>query len=132
MPDLPTSDGAVTLSMPATSAHLRLARLVASGVASLSDLDFDTMEDLRIAVDELCSLLLEAADVGSHLELRYHVGDDVVGVEGWVSVAAGASTDVPELSRQILETVIDRYDVTTGDGRMSFSLVRSLSTSAIR
>ncbi|MCG0217843.1 hypothetical protein L4444_00155, partial [Pseudomonas aeruginosa] len=65
--------GTVTLIVPATSAHLRLARLVVSGVASLADLDFDTIEDLRIAVDELCALLLEQAPAGSELTLRYGV-----------------------------------------------------------
>jgi serine/threonine-protein kinase RsbW len=128
MPDKPNLDGAVTLTMPATSPHLRLARLVASGVASLSDVDFDTIEDLRIAVDELCTLLLDAADDGAHLHLSYHVGDGVVGVDGSVPVPDGTPLELPELTRTILETVIDRYDVATEEGRLSFSLVRSLPT----
>jgi len=132
MPDNPTDDSAVTLSMPATSPHLRLARLVASGVASLSDVDFDTIEDLRIAVDELCTLLLEAARPGAHLQLSYRVADGVVGVDGSVPVAADVEPEVPELTRQILETVIDRYDVVHEQGRLSFSLVRSLPTTVDR
>jgi len=118
----------VTLIVPATTAHLRLARLIASGVASLSDLDFDTIEDLRIAVDELCAVLLEQARPQAHLRLRYRVREgSTVEVEGDVDAGRDGAPDVPELTRQILSAVIDRYDIGAEGGRLTFSLARSLS-----
>ena len=54
--------GRVELSLPPDSRYMRLARLMASGVASTCGLPLEEVEDFRIAVDELCSTLIEMGD----------------------------------------------------------------------
>jgi anti-sigma regulatory factor (Ser/Thr protein kinase) len=46
-------DEPVRLILPAGTRYLRVARLVASSLATMAGADLDGVEDLRIAVDEL-------------------------------------------------------------------------------
>ena len=55
-------DGVVRLELPVESQYIRVARLVASGLGATAGLDVDAVDDLRIAVDELCAALFEVGD----------------------------------------------------------------------
>jgi serine/threonine-protein kinase RsbW len=52
------SDSIVELRVPASSAFVAVLRSVTAGLAARCDLTLDEIEDLRIAVDEACALLL--------------------------------------------------------------------------
>jgi len=64
----PPSDR-VELRVPADPAYLAVVRTAAAGLAARLDLTLDEIEDLRIAVDEACALLLDH---------RSHAGRDLV------------------------------------------------------
>src|ERR687895_1148119 len=76
--------GDVRLVVPASPEYLRLVRLTAAGMASRLGFTFDEVEDLRIAVDELCFHLLgESDDVipsdeGRTMDLVYSAGGDCI------------------------------------------------------
>ena len=53
-----TKEAEVRLSIPASPEFLRLARLAAAGLASRMGFTYDEVEDLRIAIDELCFSLV--------------------------------------------------------------------------
>src|SRR4051812_8482095 len=57
----------VQLVIPASSRFLRTARLVAADAAGRAGCDVEEIEDFRIAVDELCHLLMTATDHFVHL-----------------------------------------------------------------
>lgn len=48
----------VQLTVPADPAYVAVVRTAAAGLAARADLTLDRIEDLRIAVDEACALLL--------------------------------------------------------------------------
>jgi serine/threonine-protein kinase RsbW len=48
----------VQLDVPADPAYVAVVRTAAAGLAARADLTLDRIEDLRIAVDEACALLL--------------------------------------------------------------------------
>lgn len=48
----------VQLDVPANPAYVAVVRTAAAGLAARADLTLDRIEDLRIAVDEACTLLL--------------------------------------------------------------------------
>jgi len=94
-------NGPVELTVPARSEHLRVLRLVTASVASSLELDIDQLDDLRIAVDELCSLLIEHAPPEAVLRLtlvgrlrRLEAAGSIVG--------GGASAPVDPISKLIL------------------------------
>jgi serine/threonine-protein kinase RsbW len=64
----------VTLTVPATSGYVSLARSVAAGVAARVDLDLDQVEDVRLAVTEACAVVLADVPAGAVLTLRLYPG----------------------------------------------------------
>src|SRR5438067_6371318 len=110
-------DDVVRLELPLDSRYIRVARLVASGMGATAGFDVDGVEDLRIAVDELCAALLEVG-ARSPVELMFLVAPDEVIVTGRTGAAEGARLD-PErllLSYQILEVACDDYSLNLEDG----------------
>jgi len=76
----------VQLSMPAESAYLSVLRTATAGLAARLDFTLDEIEDLRIAVDEACAMLLAQAIPGTSLECGFDLGADQVTIV--VSVVA--------------------------------------------
>jgi serine/threonine-protein kinase RsbW len=116
---------AVRLSVPAALEYVRIVRLTASGVASRLGFDVDELENLRVAVDELASLVLEVAD-GGNLDVDFIVRGEQLVIEGRVPAALGSSVQAPTLTAQILKAVIDEYQLRVDDGVARFHCVRRL------
>jgi hypothetical protein len=119
------SDSVVTLTLPASVEHVQLARLVAAGLADRLGWDVDTIEDLRIGVDELCVAVIEAGVDDADLRLEYRTDDDRVRVTGACAAALPDPPQLSELSRQIVAAVTNEWDLGNEDGRCTFRLVKS-------
>ncbi len=72
----------VRVTIPATARFLRIARLTAAGVAGDAGFDLREIEDLRVAVDEMCAVVIEDAPDGAELELSYQSRDGHLEIEG--------------------------------------------------
>jgi serine/threonine-protein kinase RsbW len=116
----PSHDGSVTdagedrivrVQLPVDSRYIRVARLVAAGLASTAGFDVDAVDDFRIAVDELCAALLEVGEIDGSVELMFAVRDGEVEVDGRTATPGTASFDSDrlDLSRQILDVACDTY-----------------------
>ena len=62
----------VELRLPADAAYLSVLRTATAGLAARLDFTLDEIEDLRIAVDEACAMLLPDVVPGEPLDLRVH------------------------------------------------------------
>jgi serine/threonine-protein kinase RsbW len=119
--------GDVRLVVPASPEYLRLVRLTAAGMASRLGFTFDEVEDLRIAVDELCFHLLgESDDVipsdeGRTMDLVYSAGADCITITGRTGLSGGVP-EPSDLSEQILDALVDEHDVSGADGMVMFRL----------
>lgn len=124
--------GRVELLLPPDSRYMRLARLMASGVASTCGLPLDEVEDFRIAVDELCAALIEVGD-GDRVSLAFAFTDDALVVEGRTTAKpdGGIDEDRLNLSRQILDVVTDGHELTVGNGYATFTARKLLEGSDI-
>jgi hypothetical protein len=117
----------------------RVARLAASGLASLAGCTVDEIEDIKIAVSEVLIALIEHGD-GQRVDLEFEVVDqDRPATEGAVADAAafvvrGTSPvrafdlDHPDLMlcRTVLEGVCTAHDIRLDDGlaRISASVAK--------
>src|ERR1700722_3501121 len=66
----------VTVRMPADGAYLSVLRTATAGLAARLDFTLDEIEDMRIAVDEACAMLLSQAIPGSELECSFTLSED--------------------------------------------------------
>ncbi|MEJ7765803.1 MAG: ATP-binding protein [Acidimicrobiales bacterium] len=94
--------GPVELTVPARSEHLRVLRLVTASVAASLELDVDHLDDLRIAIDELCGGLIEHAAEGAHLGLSLVGHPHCLEAQGLI-VEGGPGAEVDPISRLILD-----------------------------
>jgi len=81
--DLPPRDEVrdqVTIHMPAEGAYLSVLRTATAGLAARLDFTLDEIEDLRIAVDEACGMLLGQAAPGANLECDFTLGPDRISI----------------------------------------------------
>lgn len=104
----------IDLVLPPDPTLLRIVRLVASGLASLADLDLDGVEEVRVAADELVSTMIEAS-TGDPVTVRLSIAVDHVGVEASTPVANGQLVVDPMVDR-VLDAVSSRHEWRTEDG----------------
>src|SRR5438128_140585 len=67
-----TATGEIRLEIPAAPEYLRLARLAVADVGARAGWSYEDIDDLRIAVDELCYAIGAGAEHG-RLTLTYRV-----------------------------------------------------------
>ena len=66
----------VELRLPPQGAYLSVLRTATASLASRLDFTLDDIEDLRIAVDEACALLLPKAAPDAELRVRFTLAAD--------------------------------------------------------
>ena len=118
--------GEVRLEVPAAPEFLRISRIMAAGVASRVGFTLDEVEDLRIAIDEVCFALVGANGRTGTLSLRYLLDSDQLAVEGTGRFSDGLSNEpvVSALSKQILAAVVDECELSAGAEGPQFRLVK--------
>jgi serine/threonine-protein kinase RsbW len=114
------------LTLPPDSRYIRLARLMASGLATQCGLTLEEIEDVRIAVDEVCATLIEVGD-RDPVRLAFELTDDALVVSGVAEGStAGIDNDRRNLSRQILNVVTDDHSLQRSDNSVMFTVRKFL------
>ena len=80
----------VELRIPADSQYLAVLRTATAGLAARLDFTLDDIEDLRIAVDEACAMVLPQARTGSDLNCAFHLQPHSL------TVAVSATCEAPQ------------------------------------
>jgi hypothetical protein len=115
----------VRLVVPARPEFLRLARVTAAGLAGRLGFSYDEIEDLRLAIDELCFGLTGPTGRHGTVELVYYIRPgslEVVGEGRFLEdiIPIGLT----DLSRVILSALVDEHDLTSGPEGPRFRLVK--------
>ena len=111
----PTTDIADTvhLRVPADPAYLAVIRTATAGLAARLDLTLDEIEDLRIAVDEACGLLLDhQTHPGAELLAAFTVHPNALDV-----LVNGPVATLPRRSSfawSVLEALVGQVETGTG------------------
>jgi hypothetical protein len=113
----------VRLAIPLDTRYVRIVRLVARGVGATMGFDVEDVDDLRIAVEEMCAALFDVSE-GPELELSFEMHPDRVDVEGRTVTMATAMLDSERfaLSEQILSVACDGYSLKVDRGIARFTL----------
>ncbi len=117
----------VSIRIPAAPAYLQVVRVVAAGLAARLKFTIDDIEDLKIGVDELAAYLTGPRGQEGTLEVRFYVHDDRIEIVGRGRFHADHKLpgDLTELSRLILQTVVDSASLEQPNGVPVFRLVKS-------
>jgi serine/threonine-protein kinase RsbW len=119
------AQGEVRLEVPASPEFFRIARIMGAGVASRLGFTLDELEDLSIAIDELCFALVGRGTEGT-LCLTYQMLPDRLAVEGVGRFQHQPDTDptLTDLSAQILDAVLDECEVGVAPSGPRFRMVK--------
>lgn len=144
MPDQQLSDpGAsaradvVELSIPVRADLVVLARLTAATMAARAEFGIEEIEDLRLAVEELCLSIVRSDDGGGRLQFTYRRQDDAVEIVCTLELDPDADPGAPpdrvvdELSLRILDALVDEHGQELLDHRPSAWLRKRKARSAV-
>jgi serine/threonine-protein kinase RsbW len=114
----------VRLAVPAMPEFLRLARVTAAGLASRLGFSFDEVEDLRLAIDELCYGLTGSSGRDGTVQVRFLLGTDSLLVEGEGHFTSDVRPMLSELSKVILTALVDEHELGVGPDGPTFRLLK--------
>ena len=97
----------VELRMAADPTQLSIVRAVAADIAMRQDFDLDSIEDLKLAVDEACSTLIGLAAPAAVLSARFVVTDGAVRVATQVVTKRSAPPDRESFGWRVLTALVD-------------------------
>jgi hypothetical protein len=131
----------VLLVVPARPEMWSIVRMTASVLASRIELSFEDVEDLRLAVTELCSSCAVGAAAEATCEARFEISSDrfelhldISPVESSPAPAVEQGAfDMLELSDQILQATVDSHAIDPVQGGLRHAyLCKDSTPSALR
>jgi serine/threonine-protein kinase RsbW len=125
-----TPNDVVAIKLPAAGAYLSVLRTATAGLAARLDFTLDEIEDLRIAVDEACAMLLSQAVPGADLECQFSLDASSMRISVSVLTLDGQEPSRDTFAWTVLSALAGDVDSTAGvDNRVTITLLKSRSGS---
>jgi serine/threonine-protein kinase RsbW len=122
-PGAARAQDAVELRLPAVGAYLSVLRTATAGLAARLDFTLDEIEDLRIAVDEACALLLPDALPDSYLNCSFTLSPGSLAVTVTVPSRTGRVPRRNTFAWTVLTALAGEVEASAGDdGLVSVTL----------
>lgn len=115
----------VEVQIPADVVYVSTLRLTAASLAARCDLTIDDIEDLRLAVDEACALLLPHAKPNTPLEARFVLATGRLEVETCVRTDGDSEPDRTGFAWTVLGALASSVDVRKEPGRLTIVVTKS-------
>ena len=98
------------LRVPITATQLPAVRAMAGDLAIRMDYDLDSVEDLRLAVDEACATLANIAEDDVPLTVVFETTRAGLHIEAWVPTGDGVDVPREGFGWAVLATLVDAVD----------------------
>jgi serine/threonine-protein kinase RsbW len=115
----------VRLVVPADGSYLAVLRTATAGLAARLQFTLDEIEDLRIAVDEACAILLAIAPAQTEVTSEFAVTDAALAIE--VSVPVNGKAELPSgnsFSWQVLTALAGEVSARSDGQRATIRLTK--------
>ncbi|RLV51005.1 anti-sigma factor [Nocardioides mangrovicus] len=112
----------VELRVPADSAYVAVLRTTTAGLAARLDFTLDDIEDLRIAVGEACSMVLDQARVGGDLFARFDLANGELSVTVSADGDQATEPDQSGFAWQVLTALTTQASAEVVDGSLGITL----------
>jgi serine/threonine-protein kinase RsbW len=120
----------VTVRLPAEGAYLSVLRTATAGLAARLDFTLDEIEDLRIAVDEACAMLLSQAVPGASLECAFTLGHDVMTIAVTAACLAPQQPATDTFAWTVLTALAGSVEAHVGPGDLLTIVLRKTRESS--
>lgn len=104
----------ILTTLPADTRYVALARVMAASLAADMGFAVDEIDDLRVAVDEIVTAVVDVTDAGQAVELRFTLGDGELAISVGSDSVVDLASDADPLIRRILAAVTDDYELGVG------------------
>lgn len=101
----------IRLTLPATSAAVRIARSGATTLATRAGFSYHEAEQLRLAVGEAVALLAPEPDGDGTLVIAYDVGDEALRIDVRLTESGRGAGNVPGVAAAVLDASVDTWQV---------------------
>jgi serine/threonine-protein kinase RsbW len=98
------------LRVPITAMQLPAVRAMAGDLAIRMDYDLDSVEDLRLAVDEACATLASVVEGDAPMTVVFETTRSGLHIEAWVPTADGVDVPRDGFGWAVLATLVDAVD----------------------
>lgn len=125
MPDV------VELRLPADAAYLAILRTATASLAARVDFTLDEIEDLRIAVDEACAILLPDVVAGEQISCAFTLDGDTLEVVVSARIDGDHRPERGSFGWTVLEALTGSVESGTSDGLAYLRLRKRRSLGAV-
>lgn len=117
--------------VPAETAYVAVVRMATAGIAARLDFTLDDIEDLRMAVNEACALVLAVAEPDASLTASYQLSAERIGVRIAAASTRTTPLDTDSFGWQVLATAATdaRTEYVDGCAVIHLAVVRDPATS---
>ena len=98
------------LRVPTTPTQLPAVRAMAADLAMRMDYDLDSVEDLRLAVDEACAILAAIGTRGEPLNVSFESSRSGLHINAWIPATDGTEVPRDGFGWAVLQTLVDAVD----------------------
>ncbi|GAA5183432.1 anti-sigma regulatory factor [Rugosimonospora acidiphila] len=117
------------LVVPADGSYLAVLRTATAGLAARLQFTLDEIEDLRIAVDEACAMLLAVAPTGAELTCEFEVTAEALAINVTAPVKGSAALPGGQsFAWQVLTALAGKVSADTTDERATIRLTKHRSS----
>jgi anti-sigma regulatory factor (Ser/Thr protein kinase) len=104
---------------------VRVGRLTASSIASIADMSIDDIDDVKIAVSEMITLLIQSGN-RSAITMRFEIDGESFIIEASTPAAAlDLGRNDVALATAVLQAVADSHEVAFVDDRILMRVVKT-------
>lgn len=116
-------ESVVELSVPAATSHVSLVRSATAAICAQADFTIDGLDDVQLAVDEACALLIDDAPSDACLAVTWRVSGHEVAIELTCPTASGRPVSTNTFAWTVLTALVDRVEADVRDGNLRIALV---------
>jgi anti-sigma regulatory factor (Ser/Thr protein kinase) len=114
-----SEEPAVVLMIPNDRSFLRVVRLVVASLAADLEFDYEEVEDLRTAADELVNLVMSGSQPHGNIRLDIFLAERALVVRSsGEAMDANVVDSLDPLGLYVVRAIVDSFDVVVREGRL--------------
>lgn len=122
----------VCLTVPARPEYAKTVRMTASAIVSRTGMNYDEVDDVRIAAEEAFVYAVDHTESVGDIALEFDLSDETLSIRVGLGDAARIADEDGErraaYATFILQSVCDRFEMCSDDRGAHLTLVKNLPT----